>query len=491
MIAEPARLFDFRPYAGHSAHYRQILKGFSGTKPFRSAVIGELVLDDDFYRRPLRPEDLDFLTFTRPVQLSTVSRLASLASQRTLSSLYELSAALAPATRGEGRLSGLAAFANEPNRLCAAQLLPFLEAYAFNYLGDVAADGAASLEALYDSEYRFWMQLFDTLQVSDYLQEGLRFILIQYWCLRPSKRRVLAETGARGHFVGWPSGSPPSLESDLLGENALAQLARMLDVTRQQHSYWQFYLSTSLSKCNLLYALARRAEHCFALYGALYGAQAEWLAFEAALVSSCPHLVPASQRVARNPQSLLSQLLGQFECGLRYLREAHGESAVLQLGQGLAAAQTLCERGRWDLGEQIAWLSSIDQYCEYARTISRRIEKECPDIDRDTFVEPRDMCSTTHVHNDHRLVTIETGVMHFWGNLGMRLEMQPGDRVLIPAGRLHGSTVLSPECIYHQPIIPDEWIRDLLAARVAPDSGTSQLDLGKSGCAVADARESV
>ncbi len=74
------------------------------------------------------------------------------------------------------------------------------------------------------------------------------------------------------------------------------------------------------------------------------------------------------------------------------------------------------------------------------------------------------MCSTTHVHNDHRLVTIETGVMHFWGNLGMRLEMNRGDMVLIPDGRLHGSTVLFAECTYHQPIIPDEWVRDVQRA---------------------------
>ena len=463
MIAEPAPLFDFRPYADHAASYRQMLRDFAATEPFRSADLSELVLDDDFYRRPLRPEDLDFLTFTRPVAVATVSRLSSLASQRTLSGLYELSAALPPVTRGAGRLAAFARFANEPNRLFAAQLLPFLEAYAFNYLGEVTTDGPTSLQAIYDGDYRFWMQLFATLRISGYLQEGLRFILIQHECLKPSRQRVLAEASARGHFAGWPLGSAPSLDSDILGEEALRRLAQMLDVTRRQHSYWQFYLPTSLSKCNLLYALARRAEHCFALYGALYGVKAEFLAFEAALADSCPHLFDRTLRVECDPQSLLRQLLGKFESGLRFLRELHGEPAVFQLGQGLAAAQVLSERGRWDLGEQMAWLSSIDQYCAYARTISRRIETECPGIDRDTFVEPRDMCSTTHVHNDHRLVTIETGVMHFWGNLGMRLEMQPGDRVLIPAGRLHGSTVLSPECVYHQPIIPEEWIRELLA----------------------------
>jgi hypothetical protein len=35
--------------------------------------------------------------------------------------------------------------------------------------------------------------------------------------------------------------------------------------------------------------------------------------------------------------------------------------------------------------------------------------------------------------------------------------MGPGDMILVPKGRLHGSTVLSESCTYHQPIIPDDW----------------------------------
>jgi homogentisate 1,2-dioxygenase len=111
----------------------------------------------------------------------------------------------------------------------------------------------------------------------------------------------------------------------------------------------------------------------------------------------------------------------------------------------------------------LLWLSSIRRYVDFAHRISTRIDAECPGIDRETFVEPHEMCSTTHVHNDHRLVTIQEGEMLFWGNVGMQLKMNEGDMVLIPDGRLHGSTVVSGECTYHQPIIPDEWVRALVA----------------------------
>jgi hypothetical protein len=55
--------------------------------------------------------------------------------------------------------------------------------------------------------------------------------------------------------------------------------------------------------------------------------------------------------------------------------------------------------------------------------------------------------------------------MVFWGNLGMTLELDPGEMVLVPQGRLHGSSVLSPECVYHQPIIPDVWVDELVSEK--------------------------
>lgn len=461
-------LFDFSSYAGNTGGFLQTLKEFAAGTAFRSAAVEELVLQDDFCRRPLRPEDFEFLKFMKPVQASTVSRLPSLASQRTLLSLYELSSAVPPFDADSSRFAAFAEFASERNRLYAAQLTPFLEAYAFEYLSKTSpasestSASAARLGRIYADEYQFWMRVFGELTAADYFDEGLRFILIQRWCLAPSRHKVMAETHARGHFDAWPAGSAPDFVA-VISSDIVGRMAAMLGVTGRQHSYWQFYLPTSLSKCNLLYALARRSEQSFALYGALYAAQAEHLAFEAALAQCCPHLA-AGLRVDIEPRDPVDRLLRQFESGLEFVLRRHPNSAPAQMGQGLAVAAKLAERGRWDLGEQLNWLSAIDRYCEHARTLSNRIEAECPGIDRETFVEPRDMCSTTHVHNDHRLVTIQEGVMHFWGNLGMRLEMHPGDMVLIPEGRLHGSTVLSPECTYHQPIIPEDWMQQLNTA---------------------------
>jgi hypothetical protein len=133
---------------------------------------------------------------------------------------------------------------------------------------------------------------------------------------------------------------------------------------------------------------------------------------------------------------------------------------VRSLQAGFALGREVTDSAFRDLAAQLNWLSNIDTFLTAATLLTTRIDLEWPDIDRDTFIEPREMCSTTHVHNDHRLVTVETGDMIFWGHPDMELELTVGDKVLIPAGRLHGSTVTSESCTYHQPIIPEQWVRD-------------------------------
>ncbi|AJK49760.1 hypothetical protein [Burkholderia plantarii] len=461
-------LFDFSPFVGQSERHVELIKQFSAAHAFRSAQVSELLLDDDFHRRPLRPEDFEFLKFQKPVRMHNVSRLPALASGRTLLSIYELGVARLPRSADADEWQHFSGFYGDDVQVFGAQIVPFLEAYAFEYLARdqtveaEAGAAAARLKRIIDDETAFWTETFARLMRNDYLQEGLRFIMVQRWAQLPSKRRALARATASGFLDMLPDALRPTLQGDLPDDALLEKIAASVGVTRQQHAYWQFYLPTSTAKCNLLYALGRRPDRAFAFAGAAFAAEAEWLAFGAALERACAHLVPAGRQPG-DVERRADALVAQFEQALQTIAGRFGPSAYAQAVQGTAAHERLCERGRWDLGEQLLWLSSIRHYVRFAHRISDRIDVECPGIDRETFVEPFEMCSTTHVHNDHRLVTIEEGEMLFWGNVGMQLKMNVGDKVLIPDGRLHGSTVLSGECTYHQPIIPDDWVKALVA----------------------------
>jgi hypothetical protein len=458
-------LFDFSQHKPHRDEVLPLIRQFASHDAFRSAVVAELELDEKFYRRPLRPEDLDFLKFQKAVTAETISRLPSLASNRLLLCINELGVARLP--RGQEEFEEFEQFYGDHNQVAAQRIRPFLESYAFSYLGDepIAERGVesyvAALEATFEAQMNHWDEQFSMLVRNNYLEDGLRFVLIQQWALAPSRRMALARAQAAGYFASVAPEDQPRV-GGIAGDDAmLAAVADFVGIVRRPHSYWQFYLPTSMSKVNLLYALSARPDRAFALLGAAFVAEVEWAAFCLALADACPHIEQRAP-LGLTAADYLQGVRERFARAVATIRELHGDASVYRIGQGLGAALKLSERARWDISEQLRWLSAIPKYVQWAYQIEKRIQAEIPDIDRETFVEPRDMCSTTHVHNDHRLVVIETGDMEFWGNLGMLLPLKKGEMVLIPDGRLHGSTVVSEECTYHQPIIPNAWIDELL-----------------------------
>jgi hypothetical protein len=477
MHTGPDPVFDFARHVADLDANVELIRRFAAHDAFRSAMVDELELDEDFYRRPLRPEDLSFIDFATPVSTETVTRLPSLASQRLLLCIYELAVARLPRDSDVGSFVRFAQFYEDENQVLGARIRPFLEDFAFDFLGDATLAGedvsgcVVSLQDLLQTQTAFWSRTFERLVQSRYVEEGLRFMLIQLWCLVPSKRIALARAAASGYFDLLPATDRPWLIRDEL-DDSLRSLAARCGVTKREHSYWQFYLSTSLAECNLLHALASRPDRALRLYGAAFAAEAEWIAFSGLAEQADRYLdAGMADRGDGCRNATAPELMARFERALGAVAARYGARGVSEVGQGLAAAQTLAACARQNLGEQLRWLAAVEGYRDIARAIDVRIQAERPDIDRETFVEPREMCSTTHVHDDHRLVVIESGRMVFWGNLGMKLRLEPGEMVLVPQGRLHGSSVESDECTYHQPIIPDDWVRalvgDLDASRAA------------------------
>jgi hypothetical protein len=469
MAIQPQRLFDFSQHAPQRDEAVELIKQFAGQHPFRSAQVEELELDEDFYRRPVRPEDLEFIGFRKPVSLKTIARLPFLAANRLLLSINELKIARLPRDGEPGAIESYRQFYGEQNQMLGSRIRPYLEAFAFNFLADApveaedAAGIAAQLQDLLQTEAGFWGGMLEHLTKADYLEEGLRFALIQNWSLAPSKRHALAGAAAAGYFDLLPLPARPQLSVEAPGDRILHRLAMRCGVSKREHSYWQFYLSSSLASCNLLHALASRPDRALALYGAAFAAEARWLGFGCLVGQAAARLgVEAEAGLDQATITALDGLGIRFARLLEAVEERFGAGGLQQVAAGLAAARLLAACARTDIGEQLRWLSAVETYRGFAHRIDQRIQAERPDIDRETFVEPREMCSTTHVHNDHRLVVIESGKMVFWGNLGMTLRLEPGEMVLVPEGRLHGSSIESEECTYHQPIIPDEWIQSLL-----------------------------
>lgn len=443
----------------------RLIRRFAAAPAYRSAQVEELEIGAAEYRRALRPEDLEFLQFKRPIRRETVSRLPSLASQRLLFCLNERRMLRWP-SRGSSRAVAdyRALFTPEMESLSAV-IKPYLTAYAFQFLADSAQveecrrDPEGAVSRLLRQQITRATRIGQHAAEVGFTEEASRFVLTQTWAMLPMQQAALTAAEAAGAFAALPASLQPFPEPDHATAALFTELSHRLDLDLGDHRHWQFYLATSLSRANLLWTFADGADRSFLLWGAAFAAEADFLAL-ACLVGQSADALGVS--VAEGSAMARLATPERFMQSLAKARAQYGEEAAEAMLRGFAIGAALAEVAMQDLAEQIEWLSQIDSYRAAAALIEDRIQREDPNIDRDTFIEPRDLCSTTHVHNEHRLVSIETGDMIFWGTPGMRLDLHPGDRILIPYGRLHGSTVTSEECTYHQPIIPDEWVADAL-----------------------------
>jgi hypothetical protein len=449
-----------------------LIRKFAAAEHFRSATVAELELNSDFCRRPLRPEDLEFIDFVTPVSADTICDLPTLAAQRILRCIYDLQISKLPPSGDRETLQRHADFHAETSRIVAAQITPFLERFAFGFLAPPQSGGALTsaevcerFESLLQEITGSARNLCSLFERGDFSKNDLRFIFVQRWCLDEAKHAAVGRAQASGYFDLLPASCWPRNGSDCQENEALANLATTIDVNREPNTFWQFYLPTSLAEANYLSALAGRPELSFAFVGASLVAEIEWQSFAWMALQIGQHMALIGPRNAPREEELdiaSAETANRFSQAVSSIEKAFGTAGLEELLRGVEAAGGLAQFAQVDLEKQLRWLASIEDYVEIARRLDDRIHTSGVKIDRETFVEPRAMCSTTHVHNDHRLVVVQDGKMVFWGRPAMRFRMVPGDMILVPRGRLHGSSVESEQCTYHQPIIPEAWVGPLI-----------------------------
>lgn len=430
---------------------QQQLVAFCSAPHLRSARVTELILDGDFFRRAIRPEDLGFLTFETAVSEGGFNLLSSLMSQRALLCIHEAGEAKLPQDGDERFLEDWRSFYDRDHVRKGRQALELLERHAFGFLAHPpAAELSGQIEDALAISRGFIRDQLGRLDRLDFTDPGARHIALQF---APLGRSL--EAGA--------SRLPSSIR-DRFGSGVFRAASDSLEATAQRHGlsltrhcYWQFYLPGALAPINLLHGLARTPLTVCEYVGArlVYDAERLQLSLHLDGVADARTIEQASRTLLQAALDLQAQLSMRL-----------GPSAAARAAEGAARMSRLMTLARMGLAEQLNWIAGLSWAEQAAAQIHRHIVEHHPNIDRDTFVEPREMCSTTHVHDEHRLVVIETGRMQFWGDVAGRHTMEPGDMILVPKGRLHGSTVLSESCTYHQPIIPDHW-RDMTPAWLA------------------------
>lgn len=426
---------------------------------------GSEIINHDPYRRPLRNNDNQFIDFTRRLTEAELWSNAALAANRTLLNCYDLSQPSLPIQGDAASLSRHALFHDLGTHTAAAVLQPVLERHLFSFLDQGPwVESRLSLPALRqfftereDKSRERWDDMLARILSLRGAAEHAQLFLVQQATgflfaspAVPLQRNQALQNGpvveslisrAYGRIVpAWARGT--------FIIDALAAVGLSTDA----HAYWQFYLPTSLALVNYLHR-ARRATAHFARY---LGALAEWglgmVALEHALQRTPVRESFGTASVAQAPETQSSVPW------LRMIDEAlqiFGEAIAPELARGAEEYALLQKLADTNFLEQVRWADRLDEHRATAARIYGAIQAGALEVPLETFIEPVTERSTTHVHDDHRLLVIESGSMEFWPGWTSSLHLGPGDLLYVAAQRLHGSCVTSEQCIYHQPLMTE------------------------------------
>lgn len=456
-----------------AADPNEVIRSYAANPAFRSAAGNELVNHSNPFRRPVRREDLEFLDYRGVLHPERLLSLRSLLGHRILLNIYEAESLFLPPRPGSEAWSDFSHFYSPEARALGDSARPLLENHLFAFLDAPSAEArAASATALRNRcaevetrRLRAERRIARCLVSRREPDRAVTFLLLQLTCATPAKCFAIAR-GALGDYAQvHPALADFAVEQGAAAwreSEALRRLLESVGLTGAPRAYWQLYLTSSIAAVNHLCRLARDHSRFFEFIGAVLHEQIRERCFRVvhrAVVDEAfdrtadlDYFRPQPKRPDLAPDALFERLVEPLLDGYDHDRVAEGLLAGLD---GASRLQGVADR---DLLEQVTWADSLEDYKARARRLEQRIERDRLDIDLDRYVESSGETSTTHVHDEHRLVSVQDGEMYFWSNVGPKIALSAGDKLLIPRGRLHGSVVRSGECTYDQPVISDALI---------------------------------
>jgi len=442
------------------AHISDYLKTYAANPLFRSAIYDEKIIEDNPYRRPVRPDDLSFIDYSIPITRDNAMELSSLIANRMLLNIYDSQRLLLPDQFTEERWEEFELFYSHRNRMLGEAVRPHLERHIFSFVEQETRDRSlpGSVGAL-----RNWFrevgasrrtranELFTLVEKSADPRQAAQMLAVQllgsslHYPLQLAPGMINTSTGAPAY------GSVRNTEIERINHMVLEAAGLLI----RPHRYYQFYLPSTMALMNYLNATSAAHSRVFRFMGAMCARSLESEAFlyqyGSALARICsPDTTPETTEVAR---SLIDTLVDDV---ITPAVQRWGSRALAEIVRGAEEYRTLLDVHDHDVTTQLTWLEATETCKAKAEKLQRAIVEHEIKVDLDTFVESWEECSTTHVHDEDRLLIIESGEMQFWNCMGGTHSFHPGDKFFVPKHRLHGSVVLSGKCVYHQPIITPE-----------------------------------
>src|ERR687886_2081 len=313
------------------------------------------------YRRPLSPETVRELDFSRPLREEEFSSYGSLVANRILLNFYESESILLPRDGLPTAKADFEAFYDDGLRDVATAMRPELERFAFGFL-DEAVDvaGAWNLEALRTHFMRVVEEAdaaeapgLQAIRRLERPADGVDMLLIQLALDGLTEASAMARNlgGAYGPeqselfkiFIDEFGAGVYDAKHSTIFEKLMASRGLKTDV----HAYWHFYLTGSIAIINYFNYLTDDHRKFFRYAGAL--TFAEWT-------------------FAKFFTDLENLLLG--------LARKHGDDVIPELVRGVEEIRLLARLTDAEFANQISWADSLETHAEQGRRLRGSTEVE-------------------------------------------------------------------------------------------------------------------
>jgi hypothetical protein len=444
-----------------------------GTNPL-FADSEEWTFPESPYHRPIRPKPLRYLDFDKPMSRGQVFDYTSLAANRILLNLYETDMVFLPEEPAAGWLDDFKRFYQTDDAVVREIVRVRLEKYLFSFLDDeIETTGswtAKELEAWLIAEVETAAKqpsaVFEAIRQSRNPEHAMRTMMIQF------AGDFLSEASAMARNVLGSYGPAQSEIFKILIDEygygvhetkhstLFQDLLRSIDLAPTPHTYWQFYLTSSLMLNNYFHHLGKNHANLFKYIGALYYT-------EATLPVLCRDASKALKDVFGDGAAtryfdehvLIDQHHGRMALDKVVLPivAKYGPSVIPDIVRGVAEYKLLASIADQDFLAQVAWSDGEHDYKALHDPIHRNLMagriQPVPPTQR--IVEPRGELSVTHVHDGDELCHIVSGTMRFVTGHERNMILEAGEGTVIRANRLHGAIIESEECVYEITSIGD------------------------------------
>ena len=112
------------PLVVDAGNFKEYVRLYAANPLFRAATFNDRVIEDDPYRRPVRPDDLTWIDYGTPVTRPNAQQLSSLTGHRMLLNIYDTRRVLLPAKVTEERRHEHELFYSDRNTLLGEAIRP-------------------------------------------------------------------------------------------------------------------------------------------------------------------------------------------------------------------------------------------------------------------------------------------------------------------------------------------------------------------------------